>query len=458
MKTRELDLIQSELLALSDLAVRRALQKGANEAEALSSKADMISVNIRKLTAEARCGTPSGVGIRVAVEGKVGFAAATGTDKRLIDAVVEEALAVARIRPADPNFKHLPDPVKLASEDGTIDSSITEFSEDDALASVSEFAKRALALDKRVKSFYGTLLVNRACFAVSSSRGIEASSKTSYIEASARCTTAEEGRQKTGTDSLVSRRLTDFSQIGESAAKNSLKMLGAKPLSQTFKSSVVWENVSIGELLKDTLGSATDAGNAMDGRSRYEGKVGEEVTSPDITAIDDGQLPEGIATSKVDGEGIPRRTTKIIDRGVLKTYIYNGYSSARQNRESTGNASRDWPEPFLQLPGTSITNLVVIPGAKRIDELAAEIGEGILVTDRPIGIGMSNLTTGEFSVVAPNAYLIAKGEITYPLEPVSIAGNILDALKKVQLVGQDVRLLSEGKIPSMVLDDLTVSG
>jgi PmbA protein len=458
MKKLDLDLIQTELLTLSDLAVKKALQKGANEAEALFSAADTMSVIIRKKTIDARRGMPSGGGIRVVIEGKVGFAAATGTNKKLVDNVVEEAIAVARIRPADPNFKHLPDPVQLVSRDGIIDSGILEFSEDSALTSVGEFAKRAQAYDKRIKSFYGNLSVNRACLAVSNSRGIEGSSKTAYMKVSARCTAADEGRQKTGTDIFVTRKLNDFSELGEKAAISSLRMLESKPLGRTMKSCVIWEAMPFGGLFKEMLGSAIDAENVIEGRSYLKDKIGENVASRNTTIVDDGQLPEGIETSKIDGEGIPRRTTTLIDSGVLKTYLYDSYSSLIQDKESTGNATREWPEPFLQSPSTSTTNLVVKPGTKKLDELLGEVDEGVLVTDDVMGAGTSNLITGDFSIVAPNSYLVKKGQIVHPLEPVSVAGNFFEALKTIREIGSDARLLDEGRIPSIVIEDLSVSG
>jgi PmbA protein len=213
-----------------------------------------------------------------------------------------------------------------------------------------------------------------------------------------------------------------------------------------------------GGLFKEMLGSAIDAENVIEGRSYLKDKIGENVASRNTTIVDDGQLPEGIETSKIDGEGIPRRTTTLIDSGVLKTYLYDSYSSLIQDKESTGNATREWPEPFLQSPSTSTTNLVVKPGTKKLDELLGEVDEGVLVTDDVMGAGTSNLITGDFSIVAPNSYLVKKGQIVHPLEPVSVAGNFFEALKTIREIGSDARLLDEGRIPSIVIEDLSVSG
>ncbi|NIO17195.1 MAG: hypothetical protein GTO14_10630 [Anaerolineales bacterium] len=106
----------------------------------------------------------------------------------------------------------------------------------------------------------------------------------------------------------------------------------------------------------------------------------------------------------------------------------------------------------------STSNLVVTPGSKNLDELVAEVDKGILITDFVMGIGHANTVTGEFSVVAPSAFLVENGDVIRPLEPVTVAGNFFHALKNVQQIGRDTRLLGMGKIPSILIGDLTVSG
>ncbi len=98
------------------------------------------------------------------------------------------------------------------------------------------------------------------------------------------------------------------------------------------------------------------------------------------------------------------------------------------------------------------------PGKKDLDGLVADVGEGVLITDFVMGIGHANTITGEFSVVSPSAFLVRKGEVVNPLEPITIAGNFFHSLKRVQEVGHDLRLLDIGKIPSIVISELTVSG
>lgn len=98
------------------------------------------------------------------------------------------------------------------------------------------------------------------------------------------------------------------------------------------------------------------------------------------------------------------------------------------------------------------------PGTSNLDRLIGEVDKGILVTGMVMGAGHANRITGEFSVVAPNAFLVKNGEIEYALEPLTIAGNFFNSLKKIARVGSDSQIMSVGKISSLIIDDLTISG
>jgi PmbA protein len=278
------------------------------------------------------------------------------------------------------------------------------------------------------------------------------------MSAAVNCTASEDGRQKTGAEYVYSRNIIDQNEIGAKATERAVAMLKAKPLGKTLKTAVIWENMSIGDLTAYMLKTALNARFVQEGRSYFKDKIGEEVAGRNITILDDGQLSEGINTSKIDGEGIPKRTTTVISNGILKTYLYNNDAALRENKTSTGNAVRKWPEPFLDMPDVSTNDLIVKTGAKNMEELVNGIHEGILVIGEVMGTGNSNTITGEFSVVAPSAFLIKNGVATDPLEPVTIAGNFFHALKGVQEVGSDALLTQWGKIPSIILEDLTVSG
>lgn len=457
--TVDLDSLQDNLLTIAELGVKKARAEGADEAETYVSYGDIISISVKRAIIEARQGAPCGIGIRVVANGKVGFAATSGMDKAKLEQIAKEAVAVARVRPLDPDFKHFADPVAAYSRDGIMDDRVIEFSAKEALREVDKLAKMTLEQDKRVKSLEGNIEIGRAAYALANSRGIAASTKGSYIGAGVYCIAVENGKQKTGSEFLVSRELADFGEIGPKAAARAIKMLDAKPLGRSIKTTTIWENVSIGYLLGNMLKTASNARNVQEGKSYFKGKIDEKVASDIVTVTDDGQLPEGLLTQKIDAEGIPMQTTKLIENGVLKTHLYDSYSALKEDKKSSGNAGRgEGSEPFLRTPTVSTTNLVVKPGRKKFDELTSEVEEGILITDFVMGVDHANTITGEFSVVVPSPFLIQKGEVVKPLEPLTVAGNFFHSLKAIQKIGCDSRLLDIGKIPSIVIQDLTVSG
>ncbi|MDH5461331.1 MAG: TldD/PmbA family protein [Candidatus Bathyarchaeota archaeon] len=456
--TSELETLANELSSLVDTGVRKALTRGAEEAEVFISHVATLAVNIKTGIIEAREGASLGIGVRVVADGKVGFAATSGMDETKIDHTIEEALGVAGIRPVDPRFKHLADPISRTSKDGIIDDAILEFSNADALEEVDNLSKAAFKFDKRVRAIFGGISAEKGVFAVANSRGIFGCSKGAVIGGGVYCIATDQGKQKTGIESLDSRQLPDFSDVGSKATDRAIKMLEAKPLGESLKTTTIWENVAIGPMLRAMLSSASSATNVQEGKSYFKGKMKEKIASGEVTIFDDGQLPEGLLTFKTDAEGVPCQKTTLVEKGVLRNYIYDSYAALQENKESTGNANRQWPEPFLTTPNVSTSNIVLKPGTSNLDRLIAEVDKGILVTGMVMGAGHANRITGEFSVVAPNAFLVKNGEIEYALEPLTIAGNFFNALKKIARVGSDSQIMAVGKISSLIIDDLTISG
>jgi PmbA protein len=454
----DLNRIADELSSLAELGIKNAKARGAEESEVFVSNINTLSISVKTDVIVARQGSCLGVGIRVVVGKKVGFAATSGVDKAKIERTIQEAIEVAKIRPPDPKFNHLADPIKIPSEDGIIDNKVLELSETDALKEVSTLSKTAFEYDKRIKALFGTVVAQKGAFAVANSRGITGCSKGAGMTGGVYLTAIEQGKQKTGSEFVDTRRLVNFSDAGSKAAQRAVKMLGSKPLRKSFRTSVVWENTAIAPLLHGMLNEASNARNVHEGKSFFKDRIGQKVANANFTAVDDGQLPEGLLTFKVDTEGIPLQTTTLIERGILKGYIYDSYPAIQESRKSTGAAGRNWPEPFLSTPAIQISNLVIKPGTKGLNGLAKEVDEGVLVTDFVMGSGHANMTTGEFSLVAPSAFLIEKGEVKSPLEPITIAGNFFNSLKRIVNIGSDSRITGYGMIPSLAMEDLSVSG
>jgi len=411
-----------------------------------------------------KTGTKAGVGIRTVVNNSVGFASVSSIEEKNALKAVQEAIRTAKIRPPDPNWKSLPDPKQPTAKSGIFDQKVADADPSKALSISAECCISAADFDKRISQAMGGVLIAVVYEGIVNSRGIEVGDKGT-ASAGFCFTKAKVGSEEVSSgDSLFSRRFVeDLSEIGRSASRRTIECLGGKPLEEKLTGPVVFENITFSELFELMLGSSVSAINVQEERSRYKGKIGELVANEHITIVDDGTLPEGFNTTLADDEGVPRQRTHVVEKGVLKSFLYDSYSAKREGRESTGNANRRalfGPAPFAVQPRVGISNLVLEPREGSLQDLIAEVQDGILVRGSMMGVIHSNLVTGDFSVTATNAFRIKNGQIAYPLKPCSIGGNFHDSLKSVIGIGNDQKCCGfTGNVicPSIVVENLTVS-
>jgi PmbA protein len=411
-----------------------------------------------------KTGVKAGVGVRTVINKSVGFASVSSTEEQNTLKAVEEAINIAKIRPPDPNWRSLPDPKKPNGNSGVFDQKIVDADPAQLLSSSAECCISAADFDKRISQAMGLIQTAVIYNGIVNSRGIEVGDKGTAF-AGGCGTKAKVGAEEVSSDeSLFSRRsVEDLNEIGTSASRRTIECLGGKRLEEKLSSPVVFENNTFGELFGLMLSSSASALNVQEERSRYKGKIGELVADEDITIIDDGTLPEGFHTSLADDEGTPRQRTQVIEKGTLKSFLYDNYSAKREGRESTGNGSRRvWlgAAPFAVQPRVSPSNLVLESRKGSLQDLVAEVQDGILVKGSMMGVLHSNFVTGDFSVTATNAFRIKNGQIAYPLKPCSVGGNFYESLKSITAIGSDMEccgFIGNVICPSIIVGKLMVS-
>ena len=181
--------------------------------------------------------------------------------------------------------------------------------------------------------------------------------------------------------------------------------------------------------------------------------------------IDDGQSPDSLGANAIDAEGYPQSKTRVVENGVLKGFLFDTYFGRSFGLESTGNCSRGSSvfgnsTPYESGPTASTKRLRVSPGKQSFDDLISNTEEPtILIKEFPIGIFHGNVATGEFSAVANEAFLVEKGEIKYPLDPVSVAGQFYEGLSNMREIGSDIMNSMFGvDLPTLVFDGFTIVG
>ncbi|MGH7408318.1 MAG: metallopeptidase TldD-related protein, partial [Candidatus Methylomirabilales bacterium] len=213
---------------------------------------------------------------------------------------------------------------------------------------------------------------------------------------------------------------------------------------------VIFEPEVAASLLRTLAGAAS--GSAIYRKASFlAGRLGEVIASPAVTVVDDGTLRGALGSRPFDAEGLPTRRTVLVEHGALKTYLLDTYSARKLGLASTGNAGRDVGDA----PGVTATNLFLLPGPHLPEAILRSVDRGLLVTEL-IGFGV-NLVTGDYSRGAAGLW-IEGGEVAYPVEEITIAGNLNHMLRQIEMVGND--LVPRGRVaaPTLKIARMTVAG
>jgi PmbA protein len=212
------------------------------------------------------------------------------------------------------------------------------------------------------------------------------------------------------------------------------------------------------------LEQALSGKTVLQGSSPLAGKVGEQVFDARFSITDDPLAPEGPASRPLDDEGVPSATTRLVERGIVRGFVYDLETAARAKARSTGHGRRG----IFGKPRVAYTNLVIGSGEQRPTGHGARSGSALggglldgitdgLVVDELIGVGQGNVIGGGFSHPVGLAYRVERGEITGRVKDAAVAGNVYDLLKRIGGFGTDGRWLGSRWSPSLRLDGVSVA-
>ena len=244
-------------------------------------------------------------------------------------------------------------------------------------------------------------------------------------------------------------RLESPESEGRTAAQRTLRRLGARKVT-TQEVPVVFDPDMAASLLRSLCGAVS--GSAIyRGASFLQGKLGQQVAAACLTVVDDGRMPGALGSRPFDGEGLPTRRTVVIENGALASYLLDTYTGRKLGLASTGNASRS----LGQRPTVGPMNFYVQPGAASPEEIIRSVDRGLYITEM-IGFG-ANLVTGDYSRGAVGMW-IEKGELVFPVEEITIAGNLKDMLQNIEMIGNDLEWRSPIAAPTIKIGRMTVAG
>jgi len=449
----------SELIDFGKRAVDFAVGRGAEEAEAFLSMNSGTSIDIeRGQIVRSIKRTDQGLGVRTVYRKAVGFSYTNTLTIKKIEEAAARAFKAARASRPDKNWLKFPSPKRCGETKGTYDKKIVVVSSDELvetaavmLGAVEAYDKRVLAVDGGVgASVFHTVVVN--------SHGVEAFDRGTAVGCSME-TIARDGADVTpACFELNAERVYDIDPegVGTEAARQAVSSLKAKKIeSGTFP--VIFAQAAFSSLLYYTLINAVKADYVQRERSALKDKIGEKVASDLVTVYDDGLLDGGLLTRKFDGEGVPCQKTLVIDKGVLKHFLYDNYTANKAGAESTGNASRTGLATYASTPVLEASNFTFTGGNRTPEELVGEVEEGLLVYGVQ-GAHSSNPESGEFSVVATPVWKIENGNVAYAVRGVMLTGVVFDVLRNVSALGNNVRKMGQLVAPWIKVENVRAVG
>ncbi len=221
-------------------------------------------------------------------------------------------------------------------------------------------------------------------------------------------------------------------QVAETAAKRAVMMLGARR-APGGKMGVVLSSEAGGTMIHEAVGHGLEADLALQKLSVYSGKVGEKVASPLITVLDDSTIPYRRGSFFYDDEGSAAQRTLLIDRGVLKSYMYDRLNAMKAGVKSTANGRR---ESYHHRPIPRMTNTMIAPGASDPDSIIRSLDRGLFV--KKMGGGQVNTVNGDFVFEVTEGYLIEGGRVGEPVRGATLTGNGPEVLMNIDMVGADL--------------------
>jgi len=435
--------------------LERAKARGA-------TAADGFLVEEREFTATVRLGEVETVtharDQRLALRVFVGRAQAAASTSDLsrgsLERVVDEASALAKLTGEDPHAG-LPDPAELVDRVPDLDledAGAHEIAPEQKIAVARTAESSALESDARITNSEGAEYGDRhARYAYATSGGFLRAYATSSFSVSVSPVASRNGEmQRDSWYSMVRKRarLEDPAAVGRTAAARALRRLGARKV-RTVEVPVIFDPDTAASLVRAIAGAAS--GPSLYRRASFLlDHLGRRIASPSVTIVDDGLIPGALGSRPFDGEGLAVARTHLVRDGVLQSYLLDTYSARKLGLVSTHHAARDGSGV-----GVSTTNLMLLAGSTSPGDLIASVANGLYVTEL-IGFGINGVT-GDYSRGAAGMW-IENGELAYPVEEVTVAGNLLEMFAAIEGIGDDLVLRDRTSSPTLLVGRMVVAG
>jgi PmbA protein len=422
-----------------------AKQRGATAASAEVSEGFGQAVTVRHGEVETiEYNRDKGLGITVYIGQQRGNASTSDFSSQAIRDTVDAALSIARYTAKD-DCSGLPDADKLARKHVDLDLYHPwVLPVEDAIALAQECEQAALDTDKRISNSEGaTVNVHEAQFITANSLGFIGGYPTSRHSVSCAVIAGKDDAMERDYWYSVARNareIVEVKQIGRIAAERTVRRLKARQL-DTMQVPVIFEASIAASLLGHFVG-AVSGGSLYRKSSFLLDKMDQQIFAPHINIQDIPDIPSGLASSPFDDEGVQVQRRTIVEDGVLRGYFLGSYAARKLGLSTTGNAGGNH-------------NLILQSGELDFAGLVKTMSRGLVVTEL-MGQGVNGVT-GDYSRGAAG-FWVENGEIQYPVQEITIAGNLKDMYRNIVAVGNDVLVAGSRQSGSILVEGMTVAG
>lgn len=444
MELQKSSYTNDKLEGLVQLCLDEAKKQGATSAEASVQIEHGFSVTARLGKAETlEHNNDHALGITIYNNNKKGSASTTNFEPSAIKDTVSAACNIAKFTEED-DCAGLADANHMATsiQDLALDYP-WGIAPDEAIDIAIECENKAREFDKISNSDGATVNTSRSTSIYGNTHGFVGNYTSTRHNISCAVIAEQDGAMQRDYWFTTSRNPEDLesaTSVGERAAHRTVSRLGARKTS-TSTTPVIFEANMARTLLSHFVGAIS--GGALYRKASFLlDQLDKKVFSDLVTITENPHIKGGLGSSSFDLEGVATRSRTLVEDGVLKGYVLSSYSARKLGMQTTGNAG-------------GVHNLALQPGSQTLDGLMKDMQQGLLVTEL-IGHGVNNVT-GDYSRGAVG-YWIENGEIQYPVEEITVAGNLKDMFQKIIAVGNDIDQRSNIRTPSILIDAMMVAG
>ncbi len=450
-----------ELESLVRTAYRTAISDKADQVEVFGIVSRTMSVYVEDSAIKnMEQKVDQGIAVRVAKERRLAQSSTSCDSVKDAEACARAACRLAELSPADKNFRRFPDGGEATFAPRVWDEKIASLTSED-LADLVKSVVDCSVEKNGTKVPKGMIRTARAETRIVNSNGVDVShaNTMAYLHFTAMTIGERPGE---GVEVFYTPHLSDVDPfaIGKSLKAQAKASAQAVPFRGRRAGETLLTPGNLSEMILSSVGFAIDGENVHRRRSAWAGKVGQQVASPSITIVDDPGDERGMLSSGFDDEGVPTAKRTIVEKGVLKGYIYDSYCASLAGVEGSGNGLRRSAEDaqgiYRRALGIQPINLILVPGKKSRESLISSVEDGVLI--ERFAYPEVNPFTGAFGLEVRCGHLIRNGEMVQTFNRALLVGNMFEALMNVNEVANDMTVVRSSILPTVSFDGIELVG